>query len=170
MQRTALVFLCLLSFSSAADGLYTRNLACENQSSTRSKEVCTALQGALEWRWTGHAIISPSYRMEIERVREIYCSLPIAGADTPILVDMALASANTGEMRQTQINNGVLSLLSMLGHKAVERFPPLDEIPDEKKRNAVRYLREHIMLTIEESSTSIFNPSHDQYILRDGCI
>ena len=169
MRRTAGVLLWMFSLTSAADGMYTRNLACENQSSVRAKEVCRALEPALEWTWLGHAIVSPSYRMKTERVVNVYCSLPITADDIPALVDMAIVSQFTDGMRQAQINNGVLSLLSLLGQKTIDHFPALDKISDKRKRAAAGYLKQQIELTIAESSPSIFSPSHRQYILRDGC-
>ena len=169
MQPAALIVLCLLPFQSMAEGLYTRNLECDIQVSIRTIEICTAPQDALEWSWTGHAIISPSFRIDIDRVKDVYCSLPITSGDTSTLIDMAVDSANSSKMYKVQINNGVLSLLSMLGTKAIEQFPALDIIADERKRIIIRYLKEHVMLTIAESSTSILSPSHPQYVLRDGC-
>jgi hypothetical protein len=169
MHRVAILFLCFLSFPVSADALYTRNLACDKFSSTRAIEICTALEDALKWSWTGHAIISPSFRMNIERERQVYCELPILKTDTSILVEMAVDSANSNEMIQVQINIGVIDLLSMLGQEALNQFPELDTFADGRQQITANYIREHITLTIEESSTSIFNPSHPQYILRDGC-
>ena len=169
MQRVTLIALCLFSMQSAANGLYSRNLLCDNQASRRSREICTALQDALEWSWTGHAIISPSFRISTERLKDVYCSLPIVPGDTSELIDMVASTENSSEMYKIQINSGVMSLLSLLGEKALERFPPLKQIADEHKRITVRYLKEHVRITISESSTSIFNPLHPKYILRDGC-
>jgi hypothetical protein len=117
----------------------------------------------------GHAIISPGFRTDTERVKEVYCSLPITIEDTPILVGMAVESAYASKMYKAQLNNGIVGLLSLLGAQALERFPAFDEIDDERKRIVARYLKAHITLVIGESSTSIFSPAHPQYILRDGC-
>ena len=169
MHRTALAIMSLLSFPLSAGGLYSHNLECEKQTSKRSTEICAALQDALEWSWTGHAIISPGFRMDVNRVLKVYCVMPITNADTPILVEMALDSANSPENYMAQINNGVLTLLSLLGTEALEKFPDVTKIENETRRITAEYLRKHIMLTISESSTSIFSPFHPQYILRDGC-
>ena len=82
---------------------------------------------------------------------------------------LATKSVISSDMRQSQLDNGVRSLLSMLGQEAVDRFPPLESISGLAKRNAAQYLKEHMTLTIAESLTSIFSPSHAKYILRDGC-
>lgn len=169
MKRTVGWILFFLSSSSIADGLYTRDLACEQQPSSRAKEICQALEQSLKWRWTGHAIISPSFRVNFEGVRHAYCTLPITANDTELLVDMAFDSGSRNGMRYVQINNGVRSLLSILGQQALEHFPALDKISDESRRSHAQYLKEHISLAIAETSSSIFNPAHRYYILRDGC-
>ena len=171
MRQIVLIVLIIFSFpaAAAADRLYTRNLACGNQSSERSVQICTALQAALAWGWTGHAIISPGFRLKTERMRDLFCSLPITEADTSNLINMALESANLSGMLHAQINNGALTLLSMLGHAALNQFPIPDEIADKGRRDQTQYLKEHITIAIEESSPSIFNPSHPGYILRNGC-
>lgn len=169
LKQTAGLVLLLLSSASAADALYSRNLSCEQQSSSRTQEICRALEQALEWTWTGHAILSPSYRVGTQRIRQIYCTLPIMAKDTESLVDMALRSASQSGMVQLQINIGVRSLLLLLGNQALDHFPALDAILDEGRRRSARGLQEYISLTIAEGSSSIFSPSHAYYILGDGC-
>lgn len=163
------LILSLLSIPASSDSLYTRNLHCEQQPSKRSKEICHALEHALEWTWTGHNIISPSFRLSFKGIRHAYCTLPITTKDIESLVEMALNSEGKSGMRPAQINNGATSLLLMLGQQAVDHFPELDKITDNGRRSSARYLKEHISLSISETSTSIFNPSHVHYILRDGC-
>jgi hypothetical protein len=161
--------LLLVSFSAVADSLYTRELDCERQSSPRAKEICRALESALEWTWTGHAIISPSFRMGLEGMRRVYCTVPITPRDTGLLVEMEFDSDSRTGMRQVQINNGVRWLLSMLGKQALDHFPDIKQIADKRRRNRAQYLKKMIELDIDQRSSSIFNPSHRQYILRDGC-
>lgn len=168
-RHLLLLLLFLLPSSTVADSLYTRHLACEEQFTGRSREICQALEHALEWTWTGHAIFSPSYRIKTEGILRAYCSLPVTNKDTEILIDMYFNSEYKDGMGQAQINNGVLDLLSLLGQQALDYFPALDKIPDKRKRNSIKYLKEHISLAIAEDSSSIFNPSHPYYILRDGC-
>lgn len=169
VHYTFLLVLILVSFRSTGETLYSRNLECENQKSLRSAEICTALEKALKWSWMGHAIVSPGFRTDTNRVKEVYCSLPVKIEDTPILVGMAVDTANSSKMHKVQLNIGIVDLLSLLGAQALERFPALDKIDDERERNAVRDLKAHITIEIGEFSTSIFSPAHPQYILRDGC-
>ena len=161
--------LLLLSFSAAADGLYTRDLDCERQPSPRAREICRALEGALEWTWTGHAIISPSFRIGFKGIRRVYCTVPITPRDTGLLVEMEFDSGLQTGMKLAQINNGVRWLLSMLGKQALDHFPDVNQIAEKSRRNRAQYLKKMIALDIDEGSPSIFNPSHPQYILREGC-
>lgn len=169
MRQAVAIFLCLFAFPSAAGGLYSRDLDCGSQPSARGKKICRALEQALAWTWTGHAIISPSFRVNTESVRDVYCSLPITAEDTRTLIDMVVSPEVIAEFWQSQLDNGVRSLLSMLGQHSLDQFPPLESIADPRKRHTAQYLKEHISLTIAESSSSIFSPSHRLYILRDGC-
>ena len=172
MKKTSGWFLFLLSFSALADSLYTRDLDCEKQTSGRAREICQALENSLEWTWTGHAIISPSFRITIDGIRQVYCSLPITYYDTELLVGLALDfnSKTIQGMEQVKMNHGVVNLLSVLGQQALDHFPDLDKISDkEGRRMHARYLKKMISLDIEKTSTSIFSPSHRNYILQDGC-
>ncbi|MEH6471928.1 MAG: hypothetical protein V7752_11810 [Halopseudomonas sp.] len=160
--------LCLLS-SSAVAGLYSRDLACQQQVSPRAVELCHALQDALAWSWTGHAIISPGFRVDTERVRDLYCRLPVTATDTPALVEIALSATDASDKANVQLYSGTLSLLSMLGDKALTRFPSRSDLADDARRDSASYLREQIVQAVAESSSSIFNPSHRYYILLNGC-
>jgi hypothetical protein len=161
--------LFLLPFSALADNLYTRDLNCEQQPATRAKEICLALEGALAWRWTGHAIISPGFRMGFDGIRQVYCALPITHHDTQLLVDMDYASYSGSGVRQALINNGAGWLLSLLGKQAIEHFPDIDKIADKRRRSRAAYLKKIISLELEETSSSIFNPLNKSYILNEGC-
>ena len=72
-------------------------------------------------------------------------------------------------LKQTKINQDVVELLLMIGQQALDHFPQLDEITDNKKRQYAQYLKSQISPSIAETSTSIFSPSHRFYILRGGC-
>jgi hypothetical protein len=169
LRRTALLLLALSPLPSPADGLYFRDLTCEKQAQGRAREICEALERALVWTWTGHAIISPSFRTQIHGVKRIYCSLPVTPDDTGTLVDMAVRAERGDGMAQAQLAGGLSALLSMLGQEAVRRFPAPEGFADERDRIVVRYLKAQLKLAIAEDSTSIFSPAHPSYVLRDGC-
>ena len=169
LPKFIVAVLCLVSSPLAADNLYTRNLGCQEQTSGRAKVICHALAEALEWRWTGHAIISPGFRISFDGLRHVYCSLPITYRDTELLVDMAFHAESRSGTKQAQINHGVVALLLMLGHQALKHFPDLDKIPDKSRHSHAEYLKTQISHSIKETSTSIFNPQHRYYILRGGC-
>ena len=94
----AALSLCLVSSPLAADNLYTQNLDCQKQISGRTIVFCPAPEKALEWRCTGHAIISPRLRISLEGLRRTCCSLPISYRDTELLVDMAFHTKSRSEM------------------------------------------------------------------------
>jgi hypothetical protein len=161
-----LVVLVISSPASAAE-LYSRDLTCETQSIGRAQEICKSLESTLAWSWFGHAIISPGFRVDVGRVKNVFCDLPITAADTPILVELALLTANASDSR-LQLNTGVVSLLAMLGDAVIRKFPDYKAAADGDTQRRDRYLQQSIALEIDASSTSIFNPQHSQYILREG--
>ncbi len=169
MKKTACLILALLSTSILADSLYSRDLDCELQPSSRALAICNKLEQALQWHWTGHAIISPGFRINFDSVRQVYCTLPVTKEDTEILLNMALDSESKQGTAQAQINNGAIFLLSTLGKLALDNYPALNNISDKNRRRQAQYLKTLISRNIEAASTSIFNPSHRSYILRDGC-
>ncbi len=159
----------LIAADAAAGNLYSRDLDCGKQPEGRAGEICRAMEDALELTWKGHAIISPGFRMTIERERSVYCSLPLTADDTRILVDMVIASDSRGSPAEAQLNNGARSLLALLGQKALERFPEPGELPNNKmKRQIARHLKEEIALLIADP-VNIYNPAHPKYILGGGC-
>lgn len=111
--------LLILASSSgvAAASLYSRNLSCQRWSAARANEICKTLEREMEWTWTGHAIVSPSYRVTFETVRRTYCALSVSAQDTAVLVDMVLTleRKSDGNMARAQLINGSRFLLSLLG-------------------------------------------------------
>lgn len=153
----------------AAGGLYSRDLDCEEQHTDRSREICRAMEEALEWTWKGHAIISPSYRVTFESERRVFCQLPITTGDTRTLVDMVINSDWRHTTAEARINNGARGLLALLGQKALDNFPEPGDLPNNKmKRLVAKHLKEEITLLIADP-VNIYNPAHRSYILRDGC-
>jgi hypothetical protein len=156
-----------MSQSVVAAGLYSRDLGCTGLSPDRARVVCSALEQALEWTWTGHAIISPSFRMGLDGVREVYCTLPVTTDDSWILAGIAVATQHGG-MRALQLNIGAQGLLSLLGQPALDRLRGPGR-PGDLDGDALAALSEALALAIAEDSPSVFNPGHPHYILRNGC-
>ena len=166
----SLTLIIATSSSAAAAPLYTRTLSCQRWSAARANEVCKSLEREMEWTWTGHALISPSFRVTFETVRRVYCALSISPQDTPTLVDMALALERKpdGGMAGAQVVNGTRFLLNLLGKQALDAFPPRDKNWDERSWQIVKNLREEIALNSSDPGM-IWNPVNPRYLLRNGC-
>jgi hypothetical protein len=87
----ALFFALANSSSAVADSLYTRNLSCDRWAAPREQEICKALAREMQSTWTGHAIISPGFRVTFETVKQVYCALSVSPEDTHALVNMIVA-------------------------------------------------------------------------------
>jgi hypothetical protein len=156
------------AFLFSTDGLLRRDLACENISAGRSQELCRALAKNMDWTWTGHAILSPSFRVTISGTRRIHCQQPITPDDTLALIEIFISTQTRPGMAAAQLNNGSRFILNMLGDDALAQFPEPGEGRDDHKKLATDHLREEIALAVT-SSANIFNPSHANYVLRGGC-
>jgi hypothetical protein len=79
----------------------------------------------MEWTWTGHAIISPSFRVTFETARRVYFALSLSGEDTATLVNriVVLERKPDGAMASAQALNGTRFLLFLLGETALLKFP-----------------------------------------------
>ena len=153
-----------------AASLYSRNPSCERWLEARTNEICKTLEREMEWTWTGHAILAPSFRVTFETARRTYCALPIAANDAATLVEMVLALERKPDrtMSSAQIGNGGRFLLNLLGRRALDAFPARDKSWDEQSRQIAKNLREEIALAIADPAM-IWNPANPQYLLREGC-
>jgi hypothetical protein len=167
---SGLVLIIASSSGAGAASLYTRNLSCQRWSAARANEICKALEREMEWTWTGHAIVSPSYRVTFETVRRTYCALSISAQDTFVLVDMVLALERKpdGNMARLQLVNGSRFLLNLLGKQALDVFPPRDKSWDDQSWQIAKNLREEVALNSSDPGM-ISNPANPQYLLRNGC-
>src|SRR6476661_5594946 len=84
------VFVLAVANAYALDSLYSRNLSCSRFSAARERQICEALEREMEWTWTGHAIIAPSFRVTFVTVKKVYCVLLISAQDTPSPVRMVV--------------------------------------------------------------------------------
>ncbi len=156
--------------SATAASLYSRDLSCQRWSAARANEICKSLEREIEWTWTGHTIVAPSFRVTFETVRRTYCALSISPQDTPTLVDVVLTLERRPDdsMARTQIVNGMRFLLNLLGKQALDAFPPRDKSWDEQSWQIAKNLREEIALNSSDPGM-IWNPTNPQYLLRNGC-
>jgi len=165
-----LLLVVATSSDAAAASLYTRNLSCQRWSAARANEICKKLERELEWTWTGHAIVSPSYRVTFETIRRTYCALSVSAQDTHTLVDMVLALERKpdGTMARAQIVNGTRLLLNLLGKETIDVFPARDKSWDDQTWHIAQNLREEVALN-SANPGMIWNPANHQYLLRNGC-
>ena len=173
MSRAAKLIVLLVSLTAApahSAGIYSRNLNCSRWGEKSFHTICEALERELEWTWTGHAIVSPSFRMTAQGAKRAYCGLPVTASMTPSLVRMVIdvEGAYLDNMRDTQLANGLRYLLYMLGNEALKKYPQLNTDIDKSRRMRSENLRDDIARTIDDPIV-IWSPKSQHYILRDGC-
>jgi hypothetical protein len=129
MKKLGLALFCLFfalanSSVAVADSLYTRNLSCDSWTAPREQEICKALAREMQWTWTGHAIISPSFRVTFDTVKQVYCALSVSPQDTHALVNMivALERKPDGSMARAQAVNGLASSCSCWANRPSRDF------------------------------------------------
>lgn len=124
----------------------------------------------MEWTWTGHAIIAPSFRVTFETARRSYCGLAISSKDTGTLVQMVLMLERKpdGTMAHAQAVNGSRFLLNLLGKQALDAFPARDKTWDEQTWQIAKNLQQEIALSLSEPG-AVWNPANPQYVLRNRC-
>jgi hypothetical protein len=127
LAEGSLAFLAVLTFASSghADSLYSRNLSCPRFAAPRERQICQSLEREMEWTWTGHAIIAPSFRVTFETAKKVFCTLSLSAADTLALVDIVvrIESGPDNAMARLQLANGSRFLLNLLGDAALWVFP-----------------------------------------------
>lgn len=62
-------------------GIHSRDLRCATVSDARGRSICQRLQREMEWTWTGHAIISPGWRVTFRSVVRTYCGEDVGSKD-----------------------------------------------------------------------------------------
>jgi hypothetical protein len=72
--------------------MISRDIGCAKVTSERGKELCQAVSDSMEWTWTGHAIISPGWRVTWDGVGRVYCREKISDADIAVLESMKQGS------------------------------------------------------------------------------
>jgi hypothetical protein len=156
------------AFLFSTDGLLRRDLACEDMSAGRAQKLCRALAKNMDWTWTGHSILSPSFRVTISGTRRTLCQQPVTPDDTLALIEIFLSTQSRFGMAAAQLNNGSRFLLNMLGDGALAQFPMLGDGRDDREQLAKGHLRDEIAQAIS-SPANIFNPLHANFVLRGGC-
>ena len=124
----------------------------------------------MEWTWTGHAIIAPSFRVTFVTVKKVYCVLSITAQDTPSLVRMVVQTERKtdGTMADMQLQNGGRFLLYALGKQALSAFPEQQNNWDKLEQQIAKNLKEEIALYSADPGV-IWNPANPQYLFRNGC-
>ena len=172
LAEGSLAFLAVLTFASSghADSLYSRNLSCRRFAAPRERQICQSLEREMEWTWTGHAIIAPSFRVTFETAKKVFCTLSLSAADTLALVDIVvrIESGPDNAMARLQLANGSRFLLNLLGDAALWVFPERQKNWDEREWQVVKNLQEEVALNSSDPGM-IWNPANPQYLLRGGC-
>ena len=65
-------------------GMGSRNLGCDQQPG-RAQEICRRLEREMQWTWTGHAVVSPGWRVTFEGVARTYCTEHVGPEDIEAL-------------------------------------------------------------------------------------
>jgi hypothetical protein len=168
----SLAFLAVLTFASSghADSLYSRNLSCPRFAAPRERQICQSLEWEMEWTWTGHAIIAPSFRVTFETAKKVFCALSLSAADTLALVDIVVRIERNPDnaMASLQLANGSRFLLFLLGATALRVFPERQKNWDDREWQVVKNLKEEVALKSSDPGM-ICNPANPQYLLRGGC-
>jgi len=67
--------------SAARTNMLSHDLGCAGVPDARGRTICARLQQEMEWTWTGHAIVSPGWRVTFQSVRRTYCAEAISDRD-----------------------------------------------------------------------------------------
>ena len=65
-------------------GMGSRHLGCDQQPG-RAQEICRRLEREMQWTWTGHAVISPGWRITFEGAARTYCAERVGPEDIEAL-------------------------------------------------------------------------------------
>ena len=63
----------------------SRDLGCAAVPDIRGRIICRRLQREMQWTWTGHAIISPGWRVTFQSVIRTYCGEKMGSKDVKSL-------------------------------------------------------------------------------------
>jgi len=69
----------------ARTNILSRDLGCPGVPDERGRMICRRLQQEMEWTWTGHAILSPGWRVTFQSVRRTFCAAGISDRDISAL-------------------------------------------------------------------------------------
>jgi hypothetical protein len=151
----------------AQGNLNSRGLHCERYELARSREICRAFEREMEWKWMGHAIVAPGFRVTWGSIRRVYCTLHVDAKDTQSLVQIVLWHRK-GEWNDDRIEFGATALLKLLGRSALQALPDPRSVESESGRVRLTHLKVELEQTVDDEKF-VYHPSNSQYILRDGC-
>ena len=80
-----LLLLCVVVYGLLPEhGMGSRDLGCDQQRG-RAQEICRRLEREMQWTWTGHAVISPGWRITFEGAARTYCAERVGPEDIEAL-------------------------------------------------------------------------------------
>lgn len=139
-----LFLLLLATYACAAPTppLGSRDIGCDKIKQKRENDICQSISRNLSWTWTGHAIISPGWRLGWDGLRTVYCEMNVNDEDLPILRPWAPGG-------EYNMNNDIDPRLRF-------GFEGLVRLLDNKDGKSTDH--------------SILHPVYgDSYLLKDGC-
>jgi hypothetical protein len=96
---------------SGHNGITSRDLGCGAVSDVRGRAICRRLQREMEWTWTGHAIISPGWRVTFQSIVRTYCKETVGSKDVKSLEALRQSS------RDWRTESGAEFLLRLVRNK-----------------------------------------------------
>lgn len=124
---------------------YSKDLGCSEIFDVRGKEICEAVSGNLEWRWTGHAVIAPGWKFDFGGLKKVYCEAKISKDDLPLLMKMC-----------TDYDGGRVCT----------------NPSDPRLSMALEWLKSLIIARDggdDFTKGTVFEPDSSSYVLKDGC-
>ena len=112
--------------------MMSRDIGCAKVAPERGKEICNALSDSMEWTWTGHAIVSPGWRVTWNSLRRVYCRAGISIQDLAVLESMRSNSDG-------RLHDGVDELIRLTGSSSGRADEPENSIFN--PRNALYILK-----------------------------
>ena len=80
----ACAFFCVVAGAvpaQAKDQLYLRDIGCDSGFSGRSKQICDAIAGEMQWSWFENDTHTPGFRPTPAGLAQVYCDLHMSAAD-----------------------------------------------------------------------------------------
>jgi len=75
--------LCLSACSTSAQR--AERIGCARHQNPRTAQICRAIAEEMEFKWMGHAVPAPGYKVTAQTLVRVYCRLGLTKSDAPAL-------------------------------------------------------------------------------------